>query len=305
MTQPATSTPVFVTGGSGFIGQALVPALLNRGHPVTVLTRSPETAAKHLPDAVTLVTSIAGNANWQHGIVINLAGENLFTQRWTDSRKQTLLDSRIETTRELVNTMRTEQPPELFISGSAIGYYGMDPSGNLTEDAKPGDDFAAVLCQRWEAAALEANDLTAVALTRLGVVLDDDGGALERMLPPFKLGVGGRLGSGKQDFSWITRHDLVRLFLYLIDQHAEGQTVAGAWNSTAPAPVTNAEFTQALGDALNRPTAIPVPAFALKLMLGEAAGMLLGGARVLPTRAQSAGFRFEHETIKTALTAVL
>ncbi len=290
-----------ITGGTGFIGQPLCSRLLADQHRVTVLTRNVPRANACLPEGAMAIDSLddAGNVD----VVINLAGENLTDRRWSDQRRQAFLDSRIGTTRRLNEWMAAQDsPPKVMVSGSAIGWYGARGDEKLTEESSPGDDFAATLCVAWEAEATKAEALgVRVCLLRTGIVLAADGGALEKMLPPFKFGLGGPMGDGKQWMSWITRHDLVRMIRWL----AETDSASGAYNGTAPHPVTNAEFASALAKALHRPAIIRTPAIALKLMLGEMAGMLLTGQRVVPDRASSEGFRFDYPILIKAMSSTL
>lgn len=250
---------ILVTGGSGFIGSALCSHLRAEGHEVTVLTRTPEATARRLPD----VRAIA-RLQEADGIdaIVNLAGEPLTEGRWTARCKQAFRDSRLGTTRALYGWLANcERRPHALISGSAIGYYGPRDDTPLDESAAPGDDFAATLCRDWETEALRARDLgLRVALVRTGIVLDRDGGALAKMLPPFKLGIGGAMGDGAQWMSWIAREDLVRLIAWLLVR----DDAQGAWNGTAPAPVRNREFADTLAATLHRPALVTTPALALK-----------------------------------------
>ena len=288
---------VLVTGGSGFIGRALCSALRAAGHSVTVLSRQPARHAAAL-SGVRLIDALRE----AEGVdaVINLAGEPLAAGRWNDHRKQVFRDSRIGTTRALVDWMRTlPAKPRVLISGSAIGYYGPRDATPLDEGAAPGADFAATLCRDWEAEAGKAVALgLRVATVRIGIVLGRDGGALAKMLTPFRLGVGGPMGDGQQQMSWISREDLVRLLLWLLDN----EQASGAYNATAPQPVTNREFSQTLARVLRRPAVMTTPAFALKLMFGEMAeALLLSGQRVIPARAEQEGFAFHHRDLASAL----
>jgi conserved hypothetical protein TIGR01777 len=294
------SMEFLITGGSGFIGQALCPRLLEAGHGVTVLSRNPASAAPRLPAAVRLVDSLA--ALDAVDTVVNLAGASLAEGRWSEARKRLLRDSRILTTRRLLDWMRRlERPPATLISGSAIGYYGDRDDQTLDEDSPPADDFAARLCRDWESAAEAAQGLgVRVCRLRIGVVLDAGGGALAKMLPAFRLGLGGPIGSGRQWMSWIHRRDLVELILWLSDA-SRGD---GAWNGTAPTPVRNADFARSLAHALHRPAWLPAPGALLRLGLGEMAGLLLGGQRVLPRRALDAGFSFRYPDLDSALAAI-
>ena len=290
-----------ITGGSGFIGSALSRALVADGERVTVLTRDNVRARQRLPESVVLIETMDGARDVD--VVINLAGENLSSKRWTPVLKQEFRNSRIGTTRHILDWI-SEQPrkPRALISGSAIGWYGPRGAEELSEDAAPGEDFAARLCRDWEAEARKAETFgVRVCTVRTGIVLDTAGGALEKMLLPFRLGLGGPIGTGGQWMSWIARTDIVAMIRWLsVDDDARG-----AYNGTAPKPVTNADFAKALGRALHRPAFLPMPAFALQLMLGEMAQMLLTGQRVLPARIRAGGFQFNYSELPAALAAIL
>jgi uncharacterized protein len=231
--------------------------------------------------------------------VINLAGEPV-AQRWTASARDKILRSRVEGTQALVAAMRA-QPPQVLISASAVGYYGSRGDEILIESAPPAQDFLGQVAIAWEGAAQAAEPLgVRVARIRIGVVLGKGGGALSKMILPFRLGVGGQLGSGKQWLSWIHIDDLMELIAFLMKE----STVRGVFNATSPFPVTNREFTQALAEAVHRPAIIPVPAFALRLALGEMAEVVLASQRAIPDAAQRAGFVFEHPDIFAALAQV-
>jgi uncharacterized protein len=292
---------VLVTGGSGFIGRALCQQLLQAGHHPTVLTRDVHTAARRLP-GVRLITAL--DELERADAAINLAGESLTQVRWNDRRKQAFRDSRIGTTGRLLAWLEQRKTrPAVLVSGSAIGYYGPRGDTPLDETAAPGSDFAAHLCRDWEAEAIKAADLgLRVCLLRTGIVLAADGGALGKMLPPFRLGLGGPMGTGRQWMSWVHRADLVRLIIWLIERD---DCSSGAYNATAPQPVTNREFAQTLGRVLRRPALLATPAPALKLMFGEMADLLLTGQRVVPQRAQAAGFEFGHPHLEEALRDLL
>ncbi|MQS40524.1 TIGR01777 family oxidoreductase [Xanthomonas translucens pv. translucens] len=292
---------VLVTGGTGFIGRALCPALLQAGHQVSVLTRDAARAARTLPGVQALETlqdAAAAQA------VINLAGEPLGEGRWNETRKRRFRTSRIGTTRTLLDWIAQLDPlqrPACLLSGSAIGYYGDRGNDLLDERSAAGADFSAQLCRDWETEALHAQALgLRTSLVRTGVVLGGDGGALARMLPPFRLGLGGRMGDGRQWMSWIHRDDHVGLLLWLLQHGGDG-----AYNATAPTPVTNADFAQQLGQALHRPALLPAPAAALRLAFGEMADLLLGSQRVLPTRAQQQGYVFRYPELGPALRAIV
>jgi uncharacterized protein (TIGR01777 family) len=291
---------VLVTGGSGFVGQALCPALMAAGMQVTVLTRNAEHVAGKLT-GVRLIERLDDMA--RADAVVNLAGASLAGQRWTHRYKQTLRESRLRTTEALLAWMQ-KMPlrPHVLVSGSAIGYYGPHGDEPLVEESAPGDDFAAQLCRDWEAAALPAAELgVRVCLLRTGIVLGADGGALEQMLLPYRLGLGGPINGGAQWMSWIHRRDLVRMIQWLLQDAASD----GPCNGTAPEPVRQRDFAKLLAQAVHRPAVIPTPALALKLAVGEMADMLVQGQKVLPAHAQQRGFRFEYPRLEEALRQIL
>ncbi|NIJ78560.1 hypothetical protein FHT08_003694 [Xanthomonas campestris] len=291
---------LLITGGTGFIGQALCPALVQAGHQVSVLTRDLRRAARRLP-GMTVVDTLDGV---QADAVINLAGEPLAAGRWTDARKQRFRASRLGMTGQLhawIAQQPAEQRPSVLISGSAVGYYGERGDSVLTEADRAGDDFSAQLCRDWEAEATRIAALgPRVSWVRTGIVLDRDGGALARMLPAFRFGGGGPFGDGRHWMSWIHRADMVALLLWLLEQ---GQ--AGAYNATAPTPVTSTEFARTLAHVLHRPALLALPAGLLRLGFGEMAELLLISQRVLPQRALDAGFRFQYVRLEAALRAIL
>lgn len=301
---------IVVTGGTGFLGRPLVDALKADGHRVTVLTRGQSTTAGPSGDAVQLATWVPdGSAGaWASTVdgadaVVNLAGESIASKRWTAVQKELIVESRRLATRSLVAAFnRVSARPTLLLNGSAVGYYG--PCGNeiLTEAAPPGHDFLATVCTTWETEAqAAASDRTRVVCLRTGLVLEKDGGALPQMLPPFKFGAGGPLGSGRQYWPWIHRADWVDLVRWIIQTTA----VAGAVNGTAPNPLPNADFARALGRVLHRPAFMPAPGFALRLLLGEMAeGLLLSGQRAIPRCAEQGGFVFRYRQIDEALAAI-
>jgi uncharacterized protein len=290
-----------ITGGSGFIGSALCRSLVADGHRVTVLTRDIERARGRVPE----VTFLIDRLDFAEDVdaVVNLAGENLAGGRWTTERKHEFLRSRIGTTKRLLDWMeRQERVPAVLVSGSAIGWYGPRGDEELDEDADAGNDFSAHLCRDWEAEAIKAEALgVRVCRLRTGIVLGADGGALKKMLLPFRAGIGGRMGTGRQWMSWVARADLVALIRWLIDHDSS----RGAYNGTAPTPVTNAEFARSLGAALNRPALLPTPAFALKILFGEMADILLTGQRVVPKHAAAEGFKFKYPDLALAFAAIL
>jgi len=276
---------VAITGAAGFIGRAVAEHLRSSGH----IVRAVSLRGIPAPDALA-----GANA------VINLAGEPI-AQRWTASARDKILRSRIEGTQALVAAMRAH-PPQVLISASAVGYYGSRGDEILIESSPAAQDFLGRVAVAWEEAAQAAEPMgVRVARIRIGVVLGKGGGALSKMLLPFRLGVGGRLGSGKQWMSWIHIDDLIELMAFLIKE----STVRGVFNATSPFPVTNREFTQALAEAVHRPAILPVPAFALRLALGEMAQVVLASQRAIPDAAQRAGFVFEHPDIFAALAQVV
>lgn len=291
---------ILITGGSGFIGQALCAQLQRVGHRLTVWSRHPRQTAPRLP-GVHVIEDLA-EAN-EIEAVVNLAGAPIVARRWSTRRKQEIRDSRIGTTEKLLRWMTPQlRRPHVLISGSAVGYYGPRDHTPLDESAPAGDDFAAQLCRDWEHEAMEAEALgLRVCRLRTGVVLGPDGGALQKMRLPFQLGLGGPIGDGRQWLSWIHREDLVAMIQWLLEQDSAG----GAYNGTAPEPVPQREFARTLGRVLHRPALLPTPAFALRLALGEAATMLLTGQRVLPVHAMAEGFDFRYPNLQGALQEVL
>ena len=297
---------IVVAGGTGFLGAPLASLLARDGHEVVVLTRGSHNGGGAKASQVTW-TPNGESGRWASaidgaGAVVNLAGESIAGKRWSAAQKQRIRDSRLEATRSLTTAIReAKNPPPVFVSGSAIGYYGPLGDQGVAEDAPPGSDFLANVCVEWEREAARAADRTRLVCVRTGVVLEKDGGALPEMLPPFKFGVGGPVGSGRQYWAWIHRDDWLGLVRWAIATPA----VTGALNATAPNPVTNAEFARALGRAMHRPAFMPAPAFALRLMLGEMAdSLLLTGQRVIPAKATQSGFTFKYANVDDALRAI-
>ncbi len=288
---------VLITGGTGFIGHALCEHLLQAGHAPSVLARDPARARARVPGAVRVLATLDQARDVE--AVVNLAGEPLMAGRWNAARKAEFRRSRLETTQALIAWMaRQSVRPRVLVSGSAIGYYGPREEEALDESAAPGGDFTARLCRDWETTAMQAEGLDVrTCRVRTGIVLGADGGALAKMLPPFRLGAGGPMGDGRQWMSWIHRDDLVRMIAWLLDS----DRASGAYNGTAPVPVTNRDFARALGRALHRPALLPTPAFALKAGFGEMAQLLLTGQRVLPAHALAEGFAFCFPALETAL----
>jgi uncharacterized protein (TIGR01777 family) len=298
---------VVVSGGTGLVGTALVRALLADGHEVCVLTRNPDRAAAQLPVR-------CGRARWdpESGLaptdalagadaIVHLAGAGVADRRWSVERKRAILRSRVgggEALRKAITALPQAKRPRVFVSASAVGFYGARGDEMLNEESARGSGFLADVCDQWESsvAGIDALGVRVVRL-RLGVVLARGGGALARMLPPFRLGVGGRLGNGRQWMSWIHIDDLVRLIRFVIAT----DTLSGACNAVAPSAATNATFTRQLGRAVGRPTLIPVPALILRLAMGELASMLLTGQRVVPDAATRAGFSWRHAELGDAL----
>lgn len=301
LARPEAQMHYLITGGSGFIGSALCRSLMADGHRATVLTRDIVRARQHVPDAAFVVDRLDFAEDVD--AIVNLAGENLASGRWTTARKHEFVASRIGVTKHLLDWIdRQDSRPRVLVSGSAVGWYGPCGDEELDEDADLGNDFSAHLCRDWEAEAIKAEALgVRVCRVRTGIVLGAGGGALKQMLLPFRLGIGGRMGSGRQWMSWIAREDLVALIRWLVDN----ASARGAYNGTAPTPVTNAEFARALGAALHRPALLPTPASALKLLFGEMADLLLTGQRVVPRRATGEGFAFKYPELPAALAAVL
>ncbi|HST39841.1 MAG TPA: TIGR01777 family oxidoreductase [Conexibacter sp.] len=300
---------VTVTGATGLIGAKLVAALLARGDEVTVLSRDPAKARDALGHAVTAVAwdpsagpapadALAGRDG-----VVHLAGEPV-AQRWSDEVKARIRDSRATGTRNLVAGLEAVDPrPGVLVSASAVGYYGPHGDEQVTEETPPGSDFLAGVCITWEHEAVAAADLgMRVARIRTGVVLDPDGGALAKMLPPFKLGAGGPVAGGRQYMPWIHADDLVGLYLAALDGD---ERWSGPLNGSAPTPVTNAEFSKALGRALHRPAVAPVPRVALKLLFGEMEQIVTTGQRAVPAKPLELGFAYRHPQLDEALRAAL
>lgn len=295
---------ILITGGTGFIGTDLVSRCLASGHVVTVLVRDYASARLHLGTGPELIKSLDEISEGQSfDVVINLAGAGIADQRWSRSRKKVLLTSRLQTTRNLVKLFRRmDKPPVQLISASAIGFYGSGSDEPLTENSPPGDEFTHELCKRWEEEAQKAELLgVKVCIVRLGVVLGPGGGMLGRLLPIFRLGLGGRTGDGRQILSWVHKEDVIRCLFWLMAHHK-----AGIFNLTAPKAVSNREFSRALASALRRPALLPMPAAMVQLLFGEMGDrLLLNGQNVVPARLQAEGFDFAYPSIDAALSACL
>jgi len=296
---------ILITGGSGFIGSALTARLQREGAQVTWLSRRASTPA---PEGVEVRDYASLWADDRFDAVFNLAGAGIADARWTRSRKQALRDSRLIPTGVVTDWIRTvHTPPRVLLSGSAIGWYGAQGDAPLDERSAPHEEFQHRLCADWEAAARVAEDRVPVVLLRTGVVLHPDGGMLQRLRMPFQFGLGARLGDGRQVLSWIAREDWIDAAVSLLCAHLDGAADAptGAFNLTAPEPITNARFTRALADALRRPALLAVPAKALELGLGEMATLLVDGQCVLPARLQQRGHAFAWPTLEPYLESAL
>ena len=294
---------ITISGASGLIGRRLLKALGASGHALHILSRH---AGTNVPNGVRLSPWDPAKAPPRESLeaadaVVHLAGEPV-AQRWTPEVKRRIRESRVEGTRRLVEALAgVSRKPAVLVCASAIGYYGDRGDELLDESARPGSGFLPEVCVAWEREAQRAAAVgLRVALIRIGLVLDPRGGALRRMLPPFRFGIGGRLGSGQQWMSWIHIEDLVELFRFAIDQ-----PVSGPLHGTAPEPVRNLEFTRELAAALRRPALLPVPRLALWALFGEMAGVLLESQRAVPQAAEAAGFRFRHRQLGPALADLL
>lgn len=301
---------VVIAGGTGFIGRNIVPILADNGHEATILSRSPRTASAVTGDEIDVRRwdpsdgrSLEQTFQGQDA-VINLAGAPIADRRWTPSRKHVLRASRIETTRTIVTALsRLSEPvrPKILINASGIGFYGLEPADEIDESRGPGKGFLANLCVEWEREAFRAMDYgIRTTCLRISMVLGKDGGALQKMLLPFRLFLGGPISTGTQPVSWIHVEDLGRLVAAILEQPA----FKGAVNAAAPHPVTMTEFCRQLGRALGRPSWLPVPAWALQLGLGELSTLMTHGQSVNPLVAQQLGFTFTYPDLESALSAI-
>lgn len=303
---------ILITGGSGFLGSALTKALQNQPfnhekNSVVWVSRSPsKEKTKNIANEVIGYDELATTIE-QYDIIINLAGAGIADSRWTDERKQQLFDSRLKPTQAVVDYIkRIPIKPKLLISGSAIGWYGTQSTTDYQslDETSPvvKTDFAHELCDSWETLAKSVSDIVPVAIIRTGVVIAPDGGMVARLVTPFKLGGGGKLGDGKQLMSWISRDDWVRAVVFIIAQNlAQSLPYQQIYNLTHPNPVTNAKFTTAMGDWLHRPTVMTMPACVVKAMFGEMSTLLLDGQKVVPTALTNNGFTFHHASVLDAL----
>ncbi|OGI20425.1 MAG: TIGR01777 family protein [Candidatus Melainabacteria bacterium RIFCSPHIGHO2_02_FULL_34_12] len=297
---------ILITGGTGFIGKALRKELIFNNHELTILSRYKREGSeklkfiswhwKHPKDLTEIIDGM--------DIVINLAGESVAGKKWTPEQKEKLRRSRIETTKAIVEAInKSTKKPKKLISASAVGIYGDRKDEKIIEDSILGSDFLASICKDWELEARKVETCrgTSLVILRFGIVLGANGGALEKILPPFKMFIGGPLGAGKQYMSWIALDDVAGIIKYAIDN----DHISGIFNATAPNPVTNKEFSNVLGKILNRPSFMPVPAFALRFLMGEMADIVLTGQKVLPERVQAAGYEFKYEKLRDALKSIL
>ena len=292
---------VLITGGRGFIGSALKKQLLTAGHDVVITTRQESNSAGELtwnPPSLIPPKKIS-----TFDAIVNLAGDSIYSDRWTKDKKERIRSSRINTTHYLIESIKNaDLKPKVFINASAVGYYGPHGDNEVTENASPGNDFLASVCKAWELEAMKAEGAgVRTVITRFGVVLGPDGGALQKMITPFKAFVGGYIGSGKQWMSWVHIDDITGFIEYAL----EHDKISGVFNVTAPNPLTNKDFSSTLGRALGRPSLFPVPGFALRAALGEFSEILLTGQRVIPERALISGYNFKYPLLDEALKSIL
>ncbi|HEV3254120.1 MAG TPA: TIGR01777 family oxidoreductase [Candidatus Acidoferrales bacterium] len=295
---------VAVSGSSGLVGSALTTALVANGHTVARFVRPESPATSNSIRWDPLAGTLDAQALEGADAIVHLAGASIAGGRWTAARKKILRSSRVEATQHLLEGIsKLRRRPAVFISASAIGFYGDRGVERLTESSAPGDDFLSQLARDWEASASRAESLgMRTVLLRFGVILSTRGGALPRMLTPFRLGAGGRLGPGKQWMSWLTLDEVIAIILYALEK----DSLRGPVNAVAPNPATNAEFTRVLARALHRPALFPAPAFALRLVLGEMAdALLLSSQRVFPERLTASGYAFRHPLLAEAIATVL
>lgn len=293
---------ITVTGGTGFLGSRLCAFLESQGHSVHVLTRNPGKYVDKGNISYHPYDELSGLVDGS-AAVINLAGANLFEKKWTDEVKSAILKSRVNTTRAVVSAIKSaKDKPEVLVSASAVGFYGDKGANKITEKTTGGEDFLSRVCAQWEEEAAQVKAAgVRLAIPRMGIILDKGDGALDKMYTPFKLFVGGPLGSGKQYFPWIHVDDVIQAIYYAINEKG----FSGIFNLAAPNPVTMKEFATELGKAMNRPSFFKVPVFALKLILGEASQALTASLRVVPQKLQNSGFEFKHPDLQPALADIL
>lgn len=298
---------IIVTGGSGLIGGRLIPELKKEGYYVINFTRDAQKAARETPEADEHVEwDIYKEGGWMKSIdgaygIIHLAGASIAGKSWTDDYKKAIYDSRIYSTRALVKAIeKAEIKPEVFISTSAVGYYGDSGDRLITEDSPPGSGFLAEVCVDWEKEAMAASGMTRVAIGRVGVVLAKEGGALEKLLPAFKMFVGGPLGSGEQFWPWIHIDDICGMFLFTLESD-----ISGPVNFVSPQPLKVRDFASTLGKVMGRPSIFPVPKFVLKTILGESVAMVTQSQNATPKAALAAGYKFKYGNLESALINLL
>jgi len=298
---------ILITGGTGFVGTQLTSRLLREGHEISVLTRLQKGTESRVPSVSYLQSDPTQRGNWQsaindHDVIINLAGASIFS-RWTEETKRAIRESRILTTRNLVEGIDPKRAKSMTLfSTSAVGYYGFHGDEELVEDSPPGNDFLARMAVEWEAEALKAGEKgSRVVITRFGIVLGKEGGALSQMIPLFRKFIGGPIGSGRQWFSWVHVGDLTEAFVFLIGR----PEISGPVNLCSPNPVRNRDFAKALGKILKRPSFIPAPGFMVKLVLGEFGSVILEGQRVVPRRLLKNGFVFRYPEIEKAIGSIV
>ena len=299
---------VAITGATGFVGSLLVKKLVSQGDQPLIFSRNGAKANRLFPNLEVVTYTPKESGDWQKAIagcdaVVNLAGDPIAEGRWTKERKQEILESRKLGTQRIVEAIAMAEPkPEVLVNASAVGYYGTSETATFDESSPPSEDFLAQVCQAWEGEAEKVKEAgVRLVILRFGIVLGEGGGALDKMLTPFKMFAGGPLGSGRQWFSWIHREDLVNLIIAAIQR----KDMEGVFNATAPNPVRMSALCQNLGDVLNRPSWLPVPDFALEAMLGEGAMVVLEGQQVLPKRTTDYGFEFQYPTVKPALKEIV
>ncbi|WP_404390049.1 TIGR01777 family oxidoreductase [Pseudoalteromonas phenolica] len=295
---------ILITGATGLIGSALCKLLADK-HELIALTRNISKAKNTLPNSIIALDNLKEVNFDDLDAVINLAGEPIADKRWSAQQKQKIFQSRLSITEQIITKINTsDTPPKVFISGSAIGFYGRQAAEKVITESYSSTypEFSHQLCKQWEELALQAQSPDVrVCLLRTGIVLSKQGGALDKMLPPFKLGLGGKMASGKQMMSWIHIDDMVNAIVFLL----EDEKAHGAFNLTAPEPVSNNNFTQILAKTLKRPALFPMPEFVLKLMFGEMSDLLIYGQNVVPEKLEQQGFKFKFKTLDSALNEVL
>lgn len=298
---------ILISGSHGLVGTALIKSLEPEGHEIFLLVRhapSSDSEIEWSPDRYSIALARLNDFD----AVVHLAGESIASGRWNEEKKRKIRESRVKGTRLLADALaNVARPPRTLISASAIGYYGSRADAILTEASTPGNDFLAGVCVEWEKATeLAAEKGIRVVNTRFGIILASEGGALAKMLPPFRMGVGGKIGSGRQWMSWITLDDVVGGIKHALLNQTGGEGLKGPVNFVAPNPVTNAEFTETLGKVLSRPTLFPIPAFGVRLLFGEMAdALLLSSQRVEPARLGDSGYQFSYSNLESALRAAL